>query len=159
MFVSVATWALCYPILELLFSERGCLRFSTSNNSLKSSFLHNCILWGGGEETNSLHIFKWKLESRIFKYGIHLHLTTKSRNLSFTLYREIFSFLKKPVLRVFESLPKRDLVDSENHLVQSVTLFNEFFFFTILFHSQTYLHQNNYILGHLITFWHLKYIW
>lgn len=128
MFVSVATWALCYPMLELLFPETGCLRFSTSNNSLKISFLHNCILLRGGvKETTSLHIFKWKLECRIFKYGIHLHVTTKSRNLSFTLYREIFSFLKKPVLRVFESLPKRDLVDSENHLVQSVTLFHEFF--------------------------------
>lgn len=35
----------------------------------------------------------------------------------------------KPVLMVFESLPKRDLVDFESHLVQSVTLFNKFFLY------------------------------
>lgn len=83
----------------------------------------------GKKTTTPLHVFKWKLECHIFKYGIHLHLTTKLRNLSFALQREIFSFKKKPVLRVFESLPKRDLVDFESHLVQSVTLFNEFFLY------------------------------
>lgn len=29
----------------------------------------------------------------------------------------------------FESLPKRDLVDFESHMVQSITLFNEFFLY------------------------------
>lgn len=62
---------------------------------------------------------------------IHLHLTTKLRNLSFTLQREIFSLKKKknPVFMAFESLPKRDLVDFESHMVQSITLFNEFFLY------------------------------
>lgn len=91
-------------MLELLFPERGCLRFSTSNNSLKSSFLHNCIL-GGKKDATLLHVYKWKLECHIFKYGIHLDLMTKSRNFLLH-YKEKCSPLKESQflgsLRVFQ---------------------------------------------------------
>lgn len=96
----------------------------------------------GGNDATPFGVLKWKLECHVFKYGIHLHLTTKSRNLSFTIQREIVSKKnekKNPVLMVFESLPKKDLVDFGSHMVQSVTLLNDIFF-TIVFHSQTYLH-------------------
>ena len=135
--MSVATSASCHPMLELLFPERGCLRFSTSNNSLKSSFLHNCIL-GEKKDATLLHVYKWKLECHIFKYGIHLDLMTKSRN--FVLhYKEKCSPLKKSQflgsLRVFQ----KEIWLTLRAIWYSLLPSSVDFFFTSLFHSQTVL--------------------
>lgn len=104
---------------------------------IHSQALFSTTAFYGGKDATPSHVFQWKLECHIFKYGIYLHLTTKSRPLSFTLQREIFSFKKKQASSygLWES-SKKNLVDFESHMVQSVTLFNEFFFFLPFYFTQ-----------------------
>lgn len=74
----------------------------------------------------------------------------KIKNLSFTLQREIFSFKKSQFLGSLRVFQKGGSVDFESHMVQSVTLLNEFFLYHFYFSPKLHLHWNNYILGHLL---------
>lgn len=69
---------------------------------------------GGGDSTPCLSVETGMPYIQIWNI---FTFNSKIKNLSVTLQREIFFFLKKPVLRVFESLLNRDLVDSESPTV------------------------------------------